>query len=174
MCARTNLTLGLAWSSVWDSEKELNTLRLNQKPRKSDRQDRGVLIRTLKGNRISKHRQENVDFYERTQSLLSIGKKKGKLSTRSQCFSRLENHDNKRVLKDGKIKTRRKIVNTERRGRKEKRKKLARYGFSDKRLLPKPLHLLYFLFTNYYKDVKINVQFFLVKKRNHLIYLSGK
>ena len=78
------------------------------------------------------------------------------------------------MLKDGKIKTRRKIVNTERRGRKEKRKKLARYGFSDKRLLPKPLHLLYFLFTNYYKDVKINVQFFLVKKRNHLIYLSGK
>lgn len=76
MCARTNLTLGLAWSSVWDSEKELNTLRLNQKPRKSDQQDRGVLIRTLKGNPISKYRQENVDFYERTQSLLSIGKKK--------------------------------------------------------------------------------------------------
>lgn len=76
MCARTNLTLGLAWSSVWDSEKEFNTLRLNQKPRKSDQQDRGVLIRTLKGNPISKYRQENVDFYERTQSLLSIGKKR--------------------------------------------------------------------------------------------------
>ena len=79
-----------------------------------------------------------MDFYERTLSLLSNGKK-GQLSTRTQCFSRLEHHDRKRVLKDGKIKTRRKSVNIERTGRKEKRKRLARYGFSDERLLPKPL-----------------------------------
>lgn len=42
-----------------------------------------------------------MDFYERTLSLLNNGKK-GKLSTRTQRFSRLENHDPKRVLKDGK------------------------------------------------------------------------
>lgn len=42
-----------------------------------------------------------MDFYERTLSLLNNGKK-GKLSTRTQCFSRLENHDPKRVLKDSK------------------------------------------------------------------------
>lgn len=102
MCAQTKLFFGLAWSFARHSEKEFNTLRLNQKPRKSDRQDRGVLISTLKGNPVSKHRQENVDFYERTLSLSSIGKK-GKLSTRTQCFPRLENHDRKRVLKDGKI-----------------------------------------------------------------------
>ena len=42
-----------------------------------------------------------MDFYERTLSLLSNGKK-GKLSTRTQCFSRLEHHDRKRVLKEGK------------------------------------------------------------------------
>ena len=79
-----------------------------------------------------------MDFYERTLSLLNNGKK-GKLSTRTQCFSRLEKHDPKRVLKDGE-KTRRMSVNTERKGRKEKRKKLAFYGFWDERLFPKPLH----------------------------------
>lgn len=42
-----------------------------------------------------------MDFYERTLSLLNNGKK-GKLSTRTQCFSRLEKHDPKRVLKDSK------------------------------------------------------------------------
>ena len=42
-----------------------------------------------------------MDFYERTLSLLNNGKK-GKLSTRTQCFSRLEKHDPKRVQKDSK------------------------------------------------------------------------
>jgi len=89
MCARTKLTLGLAWSKAWssarDSEKKFNTLRLSQKPRKSDRQDRGVLIRTLKGNPISKHRQENADFCERTLSLVPSAFPGWKIMTEKEC-----------------------------------------------------------------------------------------
>ena len=88
--------------------------------------------------------------------------KKESYQPRTQCFFRLENYGRKRVLKDSKIKIGERVLPL--RGVVEKKKKELKVGairFLDKRLLQsKTFTLLDFLFTNYYKGVKINDQFF--------------
>lgn len=85
--------------------------------------------------------------------------KKESYQPRTQCFFRLENYGRKRkkIIIGERVSPLRGVVEK----KKKKELKVVAIRFLDKRLLQsKTFTLLDFLFTNYYKGVKINDQFF--------------